>query len=78
MLKQQSSLFEQIQQLKLETKDANDKRIKALTDLENLRKEIDIERTNEERRKKYVYDVVINEKREVNIVTSLIVGFWIF
>ena len=66
MKDQQNDLFNQIQFLKQETQSANQQRFEALKEIEQLKDELSKQRADENLRRKYVYDVVVNETRNMN------------
>ena len=66
MKDQQNDLFNQIQFLKQETQNANQQRFDALKEIEILKGELSKQRADEDLRRKYVYDVVVNDARTSN------------
>ena len=66
MKDQQNDLFHQIQFLKQETQSANQQRFEALKEIEKLKDELSKQRADENLRRKYVYDVVVNDARNAN------------
>ena len=66
MKDQQNDLFHQIQFLKQETQSANQQRFEALKEIEKLKDELSKQRADENLRRKYVYDVVVNDTRTAN------------
>lgn len=68
MEQQQASLYEQINSLRQETQDANMQRYEALQEIDKLKNELNKQRSDEELRRKYIYDVVGN-KNENGIVS---------
>ena len=66
MKDQQNDLFHQIQFLKQETQNANQQRFDALKEIEILKGELSKQRADEDLRRKYVYDVVVNDARTSN------------
>ena len=63
MQQQQMSLFNQINLLRKETEDANKQRFEALREIEKLKDELVKQRTEEDLRRKYVYDVIGREPK---------------
>ena len=63
MQQQQMSLFNQINLLRKETEDANKQRFEALREIEKLKDELIKQRTEEDLRRKYVYDVIGGEPK---------------
>ena len=63
MQQQQMSLFNQINLLRKETEDANKQRFEALREIEKLKDELVKQRTEEDLRRKYVYDVIGGEPK---------------
>lgn len=72
MQQQQMSLFNQINLLRKETEDANKQRFEALREIEKLKDELVKQRTEEDLRRKYVYDVIGGEPKgdEDNLLES--------
>ena len=72
MQQQQMSLFNQINLLRKETEDANKQRFEALREIEKLKDELIKQRTEEDLRRKYVYDVIGGEPKgdEDNLLES--------
>ena len=68
MKDQQNDLFNQIQFLKQETQNANQQRFEALKEIDKLKDELSKQRADENLRRKYVYDVVVNDARNTNSV----------
>ena len=68
MKDQQNDLFNQIQFLKQETQSANQQRFEALKEIEKLKDELSKQRADETLRRKYVYDVIVNDTKEMNNV----------
>jgi hypothetical protein len=68
MKDQQNDLFNQIQFLKQETQNANQQRFEALKEIDKLKDELSKQRADENLRRKYVYDVVVNDARNTNNV----------
>ena len=66
MKDQQNDLFHQIQFLKQETQSANQQRFEALKEIEKLKDELSKQRADENLRRKYVYDIVVNDTRNAN------------
>ena len=66
MKDQQNDLFHQIQFLKQETQSANQQRFEALKEIEKLKDELSKQRADETLRRKYVYDIVVNDTRNAN------------
>ena len=66
MKDQQNDLFHQIQFLKQETQNANAQRFEALKEIEKLKDELSKQRADENLRRKYVYDVVVNDTKTAN------------
>ena len=66
MKDQQNDLFYQIQYLKQETQNANQQRFEALKEIEILKDELSQQRTDENLRRKYVYEAVINDSKATN------------
>ena len=66
MKDQQNDLFNQIHFLKQETQNANQQRFDALKEIEILKGELSKQRADEDLRRKYVYDVVVNDARTSN------------
>ena len=66
MKDQQNDLFHQIQFLKQETQNANAQRFEALKEIEKLKDELSKQRADENLRRKYVYDVVVNDAKTAN------------
>ena len=66
MKDQQNDLFHQIAYLKQETQNANQQRFEALKEIDKLKEELSKQRMDENLRRKYVYDVVVNEARDTN------------
>ena len=66
MKDQQNDLFHQIQFLKQETQNANAQRFEALKEIEKLKEELSKQRADENLRRKYVYDVVVNDTKTAN------------
>ena len=70
MKDQQNDLFHQIAYLKQETQNANQQRFEALKEIDKLKEELSKQRTDENLRRKYVYDVVVNEARDTNNIVQ--------
>ena len=68
MKDQQNDLFNQIQFLKQETQNANQQRVEALKEIEKLKNELSKQRADENIRRKYVYDVIVNDAGNNNII----------
>ena len=68
MKDQQNDLFSQIAFLKQETQSANQQRFQALKEIEKLKDELSKQRADENLRRKYVYDVVVNDANSTNNV----------
>ena len=68
MKDQQNDLFNQIQFLKQETQSANMQRFEALKEIEQLKDELSKQRADENLRRKYVYDVIVNDANGINNV----------
>ena len=68
MKDQQNDLFNQIQFLKQETQAANMQRFEALKEIEKLKDELSKQRQDENLRRKYVYDVIVNDANGLNNV----------
>ena len=68
MKDQQNDLFSQIAFLKQETQSANQQRFQALKEIEKLKEELSKQRADEDLRRKYVYDVVVNDANSTNNV----------
>ena len=68
MKDQQNDLFNQIAFLKQETQSANQQRFQALKEIEKLKDELSKQRADENLRRKYVYDVVVNDANSTNNV----------
>jgi hypothetical protein len=68
MKDQQNDLFNQIQFLKQETQSANMQRFEALKEIEQLKEELSKQRADENLRRKYVYDVIVNDANSLNNV----------
>ena len=68
MKNQQNDLFSQIAFLKQETQSANKQRFDALKEIEKLKDELSKQRADENLRRKYVYDVVVNDANSTNNV----------
>ena len=66
MKDQQNDLFSQISFLKQETQNANKQRFEALKEIEQLKEELSKQRADENLRRKYVYDVVVNDTKNTN------------
>ena len=66
MKDQQNDLFSQIAFLKQETQSANQQRFQALKEIEKLKDELSKQRADENLRRKYVYDVVVNDANNTN------------
>ena len=66
MRNQQNDLFNQISVLKQETQNANQQRFEALKEIEKLKDELSKQRSDENLRRKYVYDVVVNDAKNTN------------
>ena len=66
MKDQQNDLFYQIQYLKQETQNANQQRFEALKEIEKLKDELSQQRADENLRRKYVYEAVINDSKATN------------
>ena len=70
MKDQQNDLFNQIAFLKQETQNANQQRFEALKEIDKLKDELSKQRNDEILRRKYVYDVVVNEAKDVNNIVQ--------
>ena len=70
MKDQQNDLFHQIAYLKQETQNANQQRFEALKEIDKLKEELSKQRMDENLRRKYVYDVVVNEARDTNNIVQ--------
>ena len=70
MKEQQSDLFNQIAFLKQETQNANQQRFQALKEIDKLKDELSKQRNDEILRRKYVYDVVVNEAKDANNIVQ--------
>ena len=70
MKDQQNDLFHQIAYLKQETQNANQQRFEALKEIDKLKDELSKQRMDENLRRKYVYDVVVNEARDTNNIVQ--------
>ena len=65
MQDQQINLFNQINSLKQETQNANQQRFEALKEIEKLKDELSKQRSDEEIRRKYVYDVIADDNSKI-------------
>ena len=70
MKDQQNDLFNQIAFLKQETQNANQQRFEALKEIDKLKDELSKQRNDEILRRKYVYDVVVNEAQDANNIVQ--------
>ena len=70
MKDQQNDLFNQIAFLKQETQNANQQRFEALKEIDKLKDELSKQRADEILRRKYVYDVVVNEAKDANNIVQ--------
>ena len=70
MKEQQNDLFHQIAFLKQETQNANQQRFEALKEIDKLKDELSKQRADEILRRKYVYDVVVNEAKDANNIVQ--------
>ena len=70
MKDQQNDLFHQIAFLKQETQNANQQRFEALKEIDKLKDELSKQRNDEILRRKYVYDVVVNEAKDTNNIVQ--------
>ena len=70
MKEQQNDLFHQIAFLKQETQNANQQRFEALKEIDKLKDELSKQRNDEILRRKYVYDVVVNDAKNVNNIVQ--------
>ena len=70
MKDQQNDLFNQIAFLKQETQNANQQRFEALKEIDKLKDELSKQRNDEILRRKYVYDIVVNEAKDVNNIVQ--------
>ena len=70
MKEQQNDLFHQIAFLKQETQNANQQRFEALKEIDKLKDELSKQRNDEILRRKYVYDVVVNEAKDANNIVQ--------
>lgn len=66
LLDQQNELLKQINDLKAETQNANLQRYDALKEISQLKEELANQRQDEDLRRKYVYDVMIDNTSKVN------------
>jgi hypothetical protein len=66
LVDQQNQLVNQINDLKAETQNANLQRYEALKEISQLKEELAKQRADEELRKKYVYDVLVDNNTNVN------------
>lgn len=65
---QQNQVLKQINDLKAETQNSNMQRFEALKEISALKEELAKQRSDEELRKKYVYDVLIDNSSKVSNV----------
>ena len=70
MKEQQNDLFHQIAFLKQETQNANQQRFEALKEIDKLKDELSKQRNDEILRRKYVYDVVVNDAKNANNIVQ--------
>ena len=70
MKEQQNDLFHQIAFLKQETQNANQQRFEALKEIDKLKDELSKQRNDEILRRKYVYDVVVNDAKNANNIVK--------
>ena len=70
IIDQQNQLLAQINDLKAETQNANLQRYEALKEISYLKEELAKQRVDEELRKKYVYDVLVDNNSKVNNIYS--------
>ena len=70
MKEQQDDLFHQIAFLKQETQNANQQRFEALKEIDKLKDELSKQRNDEMLRRKYVYDVVVNDAKDANNIVQ--------
>ncbi len=70
LLDQQNELLKQINDLKAETQNANLQRYDALKEISQLKEELANQRQDEDLRRKYVYDVLIDNSSKINHVYS--------
>ena len=70
MKDQQNDLFNQIVFLKQETQNANQQRFEALKEIDKLKDELSKQRADEILRRKYVYDVVVNDAKDANNIVQ--------
>jgi len=63
---QQNELLRQINDLKVDSHKQNVDRYEALHEINTLKEELSKNRTDEELRKKYVYDVIVDNNSKVN------------
>jgi len=66
LMEQQNELLRQVNELKSQTQLHNKERYEALNELNNLKEELSKNRADEEVRKKFVYDVVVENNNKVN------------
>lgn len=66
LVDQQNSLLNQINELKIETQNANMQRYEALKEISTLKEELSKQRIDEELRRKYVYDVLVDNTSKIN------------
>ena len=70
MKEQQNDLFHQIAFLKQETQNANQQKFEALKEIDKLKDELSKQRNDEILRRKYVYDVVVNDAKNANNIVQ--------
>jgi len=71
LMDQQNELLRQINDLKMDAQKQNIERYEALQEINTLKEELSKNRVDEEVRKKYVYDVIVDNNNKVNeIYTS--------
>jgi hypothetical protein len=67
---QQNTVIKQINDLKTETQNANLQRYEALKEISLLKDELSKQRVDEELRRKYVYDIMVDNTNKTNAVYS--------
>ena len=70
LLDQQNEMLKQINELKAETQNANLQRYDALREISQLKEELANQRQDEDLRRKYVYDVLVDNSSKINHVYS--------